>query len=212
MQAIAFTAGVLVSFTVIVSVLLTLRALGHQIGWGFQLQSPWFVALMAYLMFAVGLSLSGVFVFGANLMGIGQGLAAQSGYHGEFFSGVFATVVAFPMYGATAWLVWVLTLQAGTTGLATVLTGLILIAFAAWLHQKTRFSPRLWKRVGSVVALVVVGGALTLTQIPTANSPTATQVADGNATSVLEWEPYTAQRLEELKAAGEPIFVNFSAS
>jgi thiol:disulfide interchange protein len=279
LQAIAFTAGVLVSFTVIVSVLLALRALGQQIGWGFQLQSPWFVALMAYLMFAVGLSLSGVFVFGANLMGIGQGLTAQSGYRGEFFSGMFATVVAtpctapfmataigvaltqsplvaiaifellaiglalpyiilslspalrnrlpkpgawmetfqqvlaFPMYGATAWLVWVLTLQAGPTGLAAVLSGLILIAFAAWLHQKTQVSPRLWKRLGSVVALVVVSGALTLTQIPTASPPAGTQVvADGNATSVLAWKPYTAQRLEELKAAGEPIFVNFSAS
>ncbi|HHP7243551.1 MAG TPA: protein-disulfide reductase DsbD family protein [Elainellaceae cyanobacterium] len=279
LQAIAFTAGVLVSFTVIVSVLLALRALGQQIGWGFQLQSPWFVALMAYLMFAVGLSLSGVFVFGANLMGIGQGLAAQSGYRGEFFSGVFATVVAtpctapfmataigvaltqsplvaiaifemlalgsalpyivlsltpalrnrlpkpgawmetfqqflaFPMYGATAWLVWVLTLQAGSTGLAAVLSGLILIAFAAWLHQKTQLSPRLWKRAGTAAALLVLGGALTLTQVPTANSPGATQIASStnNATS-LNWEPYTAQRLEALKAANEPVFVNFSAS
>ena len=47
--------------------LLALRAGGQAIGWGFQLQSPIFVAVIAYLLFAMGLSLSGVVAFGDGL-------------------------------------------------------------------------------------------------------------------------------------------------
>ncbi|HEY9300646.1 MAG TPA: protein-disulfide reductase DsbD domain-containing protein, partial [Phormidium sp.] len=96
MSGIAFTAGVLVSFAVLAIALISLRSVGQQIGWGFQLQSPIIVMLLAYVLFAVGLSLSGVFVFGASLMGIGQNLAAKNGYAGEFFTGVFATIMATP--------------------------------------------------------------------------------------------------------------------
>ena len=60
------------------------------------LQSPAFGLVMAYVLFAVGLNLSGVFVVGAYIMGIGQGLASKSGYAGEFFTGVLATVMATP--------------------------------------------------------------------------------------------------------------------
>lgn len=273
-HAIAFTAGILVSFTVVASVLLILRSLGQQIGWGFQLQSPVFVTLMAYLMFAVGLSLSGVFIFGASIMGIGQRLTTRSGYIGEFFTGVFATVVAtpctapfmatalgvaltqsvpiaiaifemlglglalpyvaisftpglqrilpkpgawmetfqqllaFPMYAATAWLIWVLAQQTGTNGLAAALAGLILIAFATWLHQKTRLLPPLGKHLGSICALVALGFSLSLAQIST-TTPTA---LTHNQNQGIKWQAYTAERLVKLRQSGNPVFLNFSAS
>lgn len=56
-HSLAYTAGVVVSFAVLAGVLLALRSGGEAIGWGFQLQSPWFVALLVYLLFALGLSL-----------------------------------------------------------------------------------------------------------------------------------------------------------
>ncbi|NEO47365.1 MAG: thiol:disulfide interchange protein [Moorea sp. SIO4A3] len=273
-HAIAFTAGILVSFTVVASVLLILRSLGQQIGWGFQLQSPVFVTLMAYLMFAVGLSLSGVFIFGASIMGIGQRLTTRSGYIGEFFTGVFATVVAtpctapfmatalgvaltqsvpiaiaifemlglglalpylaisftpglqrilpkpgawmetfqqllaFPMYAATAWLIWVLAQQTGTNGLAAALAGLILIAFATWLHQKTRLLPPLGKHLGSICALVALGFSLSLAQV---SSTTPTPLTH-NQNQGIKWQAYTAKRLVKLRQSGSPVFLNFSAS
>lgn len=273
-HAIAFTAGILVSFTVVASVLLILRSLGQQIGWGFQLQSPVFVTLMAYLMFAVGLSLSGVFIFGASIMGIGQRLTTRSGYIGEFFTGVFATVVAtpctapfmatalgvaltqsvpiaiaifemlglglalpylaisftpglqrilpkpgawmetfqqflaFPMYAATAWLIWVLAQQTGTNGLAAALAGLILIAFATWLHQKTRLLPPLGKHLGSICALVALGFSLSLAQVSTTTPAALTH----HQNQGIKWQPYTAERLVKLRQSGTPVFLNFSAS
>jgi thiol:disulfide interchange protein DsbD len=90
----AYTAGVLVAFTALGSVLLGARAAGAEVGWGFQLQSPAAVALLAYLQLAMGLSLSGVFHLGSSLQGLGHGLTRRSGLAGSFFTGALAAVVA----------------------------------------------------------------------------------------------------------------------
>jgi thiol:disulfide interchange protein DsbD len=95
-HGLAYTAGVLLSFAALGGALLTLRAGGRAIGWGFQLQTPVFVAVIAYLLFAMGLSLSGVVDFGARFAGSGSRLVGQSGRTGTFFTGVLATVVATP--------------------------------------------------------------------------------------------------------------------
>ena len=96
LQGIAYAAGVMISFAVVALALIGLRAAGAEIGWGFQLQSPLFVTVMIYILFAVGLNLSGVFTFGDRLAGIGNGLAAREGYSGSFFTGALATLVASP--------------------------------------------------------------------------------------------------------------------
>ena len=96
MEGLVYTAGVLAAFLVLATVLIVLRAGGEQLGWGFQLQRPWFLAVIVYIFFTVGLSMSGVFEIGTSLMGVGGGLAEQKGYKGSFFTGVLATVVATP--------------------------------------------------------------------------------------------------------------------
>lgn len=95
-QGLAYTLGVVASFAVLAGVLIGLRAGGAQIGWGFQLQSPIIVAVLAYLLFGVGLMLSGLFTIGGSFMGVGQQLTQQSGLSGSFFTGVLATLVATP--------------------------------------------------------------------------------------------------------------------
>jgi thiol:disulfide interchange protein len=95
-HALWYTAGVLVAFAAVGLAVIGLRAAGAALGWGFQLQQPVFVALLVYILFAIGLSLSGVFNFGAGLAGVGQGLATRSGAAGDFFTGVLAVVVASP--------------------------------------------------------------------------------------------------------------------
>ena len=96
LHGLVFTSGVLVSFWVLSSMLLLLRAGGEQLGWGFQLQEPWFNYGLILLMLAFALSLNGVFEFGMSAIGVGSGLQRQSGVAGSFFSGVLATVVATP--------------------------------------------------------------------------------------------------------------------
>ncbi len=91
-----YTLGILVSFWIIVALLLTLRAGGSRIGWGFQLQSPAFIALLASFLFFFALSLAGQFDLGLSLTSAGGSLAKKEGYTGSFFTGVLATVVATP--------------------------------------------------------------------------------------------------------------------
>jgi len=91
-----FMAGVLVSFWALAGLLLLLRSGGAQLGWGFQLQSPAFVAFVALLIFGLGLNLAGVFEVGASLTRLGQASQGKQGYSGSFFSGVLATAVATP--------------------------------------------------------------------------------------------------------------------
>ena len=97
LSALVYTLGVLLSFWALVAVLLSLRAAGRNLGWGFQLQSPGFVAFLICLLFVFGLSLIGVFEIGASVMNVGSSLTSQRGtYTSSFFTGVLATIVATP--------------------------------------------------------------------------------------------------------------------
>ncbi len=95
-HGLAYALGILVSFWAIVAVLLALRATGSQAGWGFQLQSPVFIAVLASFIFFFALSLAGQFDIGLSLTSVGGELAQKQGFAGSFFTGVLATVVATP--------------------------------------------------------------------------------------------------------------------
>lgn len=91
-----YSAGVVSTFVLVAALMLALRAGGQAVGWGFQLQSPPLVAALAYLFFAMGLSLSGVTEFGGRLMGLGAHTGQDGGLRGSFATGALATLVASP--------------------------------------------------------------------------------------------------------------------
>lgn len=95
-HALAYSAGVLLSFAALGLGILALRAAGHALGWGTQLQQPLLVGVLALVMLAVGLSMSGLVQFGASLGNTGARLATRGGAAGDFFTGVLAVVVASP--------------------------------------------------------------------------------------------------------------------
>ena len=90
-----FAAGIVLTFVALALVLLTLRAAGEQVGWGFQLQSPAVVTALAVLFFVLALNLSGVFEFGSLLPGVG-GLHMRNRYADALLSGVLAVIIASP--------------------------------------------------------------------------------------------------------------------
>jgi thiol:disulfide interchange protein/DsbC/DsbD-like thiol-disulfide interchange protein len=94
-----YAAGIIVSFWILVGVLLSLRAAGAVLGWGFQFQSPVFLEWMAAFLFFLGLSLAGQFDLGLSLTSAGGTLATKQGYAGSFFTGVLAVIVATPCTG-----------------------------------------------------------------------------------------------------------------
>lgn len=271
----AFTLGVLLSFAVLAAVLLALRRSGEMVGWGFQLQSPLVVVLLAYVLFAVGLNLSGLFIVGGRIAGLGQTLAARPGRGGAFFTGVLATVVAapctapfmagaigfalmqpavvavaifltlglglaapfivfslwpglhrrlpkpgawmetfkqmlaFPMYAAAAWLVWVLTQQTGAVGVAVALAGGILLAFAAWIFGWAQLREGRGGATAKVLAALAVAAALALAAVPrTLDQRLATDASAGGLAAA----PWSAEAVARLRAEGRPVFVNFTAA
>ncbi len=96
MEGIAYTAGIILTFVAVAGALIALKEAGAHIGWGFQLQSVGFVAALIYLLFLIGLNLSGMFELPSNFAGVGSSLTRKSGPSGSFFTGVLATIVATP--------------------------------------------------------------------------------------------------------------------
>ena len=277
-HGLAYTAGVLLCFGALAGALISLKAGGAAVGWGFQLQSPIFVAAMAYLLFFLGLSLSGVVTIGGAVMWIGSRLAQGGGYSGSFFTGVLAAVVAtpctapfmgaaigfaltrdavvsvgvflalglglalpyllltfvpaltrvlprpgpwmerakqflaFPLYASVAWLIWVLSLQAGPDGVAAALAGLVLIAFAAWLWRTAATSQR-GGRAAALTAALAAGGlaVASLVVLPQQSAPTRSAQTQAE-TDGPAFEPYSPARLATLRAEGRPVFVNMTAA
>ncbi|MEO1042075.1 MAG: protein-disulfide reductase DsbD domain-containing protein [Pseudomonadota bacterium] len=98
-DAYAYTAGVLITFAAMATLLLVLRGFGAELGWGFHLQSPIAVGLFAVIVFLIGLNLAGLFEIGTSVQGTGQGLTQKKGVAGSFFTGLLAVLVAAPCIG-----------------------------------------------------------------------------------------------------------------
>lgn len=267
-HAVSYTAGVLLAFAAMGGAILVARAGGGAVGWGFQFQSPVFVAIMAFVLFGVGLNLSGLYHVGSRIAGAGQGLASRQGHTGSFFTGllavlvatpctapfmsaalaaalaappvvtltvflamglglagpyallaavpalarvmprpgpwmdVFKGVLAFPMYGAAAWLVWVISLQSGPSGVLAVAGGIVMIGFAAWTLGLAQASGR---RTGYAIAVLAAAAAVAVLPGLAAAPPALAAAAEGV-------EPFTQPRLAELRAQGRPVFVNMTAA
>ena len=261
-EAWLYTAGVIATFLLLTVILLGLKAGGAEIGWGFQLQSPKVVALLAVLLFVIGLNLLGAFEFGSGLQNTGAELTQKSGAAGSFFTGALAVVVAtpctaplmagavgyalaapaivtlavfmalaigfalpflliayvpgllsklpkpgpwmerfkeilaFPMFAAAIWLVWVLSLQVGEDGVLLVLSAMLAVGLAIWF----------FKRKGGMGK--VLGAASILAAIALPISISANTVSS----SKIEAEVWSPARVAELQAEGRSIFVDFTAA
>ena len=121
-------------------------------------------------------------------------------------------ILAFPMYGAALWLLWVLAQQVGPEGLAAALAGGLAVGFAAWALGTAQMARGVRGRVlGNGAAALALLGAFTL--LPQLRGATPAMAAGGaNATAAEQSEPWSAARVAALRAEGRPIFVNMTAA
>lgn len=112
---------------------------------------------------------------------------------------VLKQILAFPMFATAAWLLWVLTAEAGSTGVLIVTGGAVLIAFALWLLRFTGAFPR-----GLSLLAVIAAIALLPRLTPAAHTKTGIGIAGATA--------FSTTRLATLRAAGTPVFVDMSAA
>jgi thiol:disulfide interchange protein DsbD len=265
LEAAAYTAGAVVSFTALAGLLLALRGAGMALGWGFQFTSPVFVLAIGWLMLAVGLNLSGVFAL-VGPIGAGGHLAARGGFLGSFATGALAVLVAspctapfmaaaigaalvmpapatlavfaalglglaaptlilalapgltrllprpgpwmeklrrimaWPMYGAALWLVWVLWAQSGWAGVALALAGGLGLGLAAWVFGRAQREGQrgLAPVLAALALLVALPFGLTAAPPP----PVGSDIAES-------WSP---ARVEALRAEGKGVFLNVTAA
>jgi thiol:disulfide interchange protein DsbD len=116
----------------------------------------------------------------------------------------FKQFLAFPMYGAAAWLVWVLALEAGGNSVAVILAAMIALALAAWLWSVTRDYGARGRGIGALAALLALIAALFLAASlhGQASTPAVSQKADA----------YSPARLADLRARKQPVFIDATAA
>ena len=91
-----YTLGILFTFLCLATVVLSLKSIGSQVGWGFQLQSPNFISIMIIGLFIFALNLFGLFEFatpGGSKLG---NVNISENFTGDFLSGILATVLSTP--------------------------------------------------------------------------------------------------------------------
>lgn len=150
-HGVAYTAGILVSFAILGTILIVAKASGEAIGWGFQFQEPAFVAGMGAVVFAFGLSLFGVFEVEFPGTGVLHGKTAHHhGYTGSFMNGVLATLLATPCTApflapalgfALAQPAFILMGFLLTIGLGLALPFLVLAAVPSWARHLPKPGP-----------------------------------------------------------------------
>jgi thiol:disulfide interchange protein DsbD len=119
-------------------------------------------------------------------------------------------VLAFPMYGAAVWLVWVLTNEVGAIGVVAALGAMVTFALAAWIWTTSRTASTVGRGFGAfatLLAFIAALGFLSILVVSPAASPTVRAADSG-----IPHEPYTAARLEALRKENRPVFINATAA
>ena len=152
-HGLAFTFGSVLAMAALSGVLLALRGMGSALGWGFQLQSPWVVALLILLFAVITMNLAGLFEFTAgSRIADAKALrsAPKSGLASSFLTGVLAVIVASPctapfMGAALGYALTQPALEALLVfialGLGMSMPWLLLCVFPAWAKRLPKPGP-----------------------------------------------------------------------
>lgn len=124
---------------------------------------------------------------------------------------VFKQILAFPMYGAAAWLLWVLSQETSGTGLIAALAAMIALAFAAWAWNASRLASSGWRMAGAVCALLGLGTVVALLVFIRTTTAPAAASSQADVTGLAS-EPYSATKLASLRAENRPVFVDATAA
>ncbi|RZJ98092.1 MAG: thiol:disulfide interchange protein [Brevundimonas sp.] len=171
---------------------------------GVALLMPWPMALAVFLMLGLGLALPYL------LVSLSPRLLARLPRPGAWMERL-KSLLAFPMYGAALWLVWVFSRQTGAEALGLLFVAGLLATAGLWLVGAGQGERGLGRRgvihsTAGAVLLVLAGGALTLAVQAPVEAATARADASGPAAS-----PWSTQAVETALAQGRPVLINFTA-
>ena len=211
-HGLIYGAGVVLSFLVFAGALAALQAAGSELGWGFQLQSPVFVALLAALFLALTLNLLGVFEFSFLVPSGASALQAKNPHLDAFLTGVLAVVVASPCTAPFMGAALGYALAGGPVeaiavfaalGIGMALPYVALAWHPAWLRRLPKPGPWMatFKRVLAIPLFATVlwlGWVLAL--------------QSGVLSASSDWEKFSAQTLPAYEKQGKAVFVDYTAA
>ncbi len=122
----------------------------------------------------------------------------------------FRQFLAFPMFAAAAWLLWVLSQQINHIGQFAALLGMLSIAFSIWLWQKrprTGMGRPLFGLVSLVAAFFALSTFFGIKEMPAGTQAQELQVEEGE-----NWESFDPVKLADLLNGDDPVFVNMTAA
>ena len=164
---------------------------------GYALGQPAAVALAVFTSLGLGLAFPYVLV---TFVPASRPVCRVPGVDGDVEAAPRLSLLA-----TVVWLVWVASFQAGPQAVGAILMGLVLIAFAAW-RRALRGEPRSGRGNGRRRR-----GAPRVHHHADRHADNAFP-ADGTASTTFAWEPFSTARIAELRAAGRPVFVDFTAA
>jgi thiol:disulfide interchange protein DsbD len=168
---------------------------------GYAVTAPALVCLLVLLAMGLGLALPML------ALSFSPGLRRFLPKPGPWME-TFKQALAFPLYATAAWLVWVLSLQNGSDGVLAAMVGLVGLGLAAWLIGRPD-APARWQVAAVLVAALSLAAALRLAGSEAAIGPASSASAAADA---LPATPFTPARLAEVRASGQPAFVNMTAA
>ena len=174
---------------------------------GFALTQSPVMALAVFLALALG--------FAAPYVALAciPALAKRLPRPGAWMDGL-RKALAFPMYAAAAWLLWVFAQQTGAMALARLLAAAVLLALCAWLfgvaqRRRAVTGPAVLPAAASAISLFLAAGAVAAGPF---DSPTAVASTAAVQPGELASQPWSPDKLAALRAAGTPVLVNFTAA
>ena len=160
---------------------------------GYALAAPAIVTLAVFMALAIGFALP--FLLIAYLPGLLSKLPKPGPWMIRF-----KEILAFPMFAAAIWLVWVLSLQAGEDGVLLVLCAMLAVGLAIWFFKR---KGAIGKALGALSVLAAIAMPISIT---------ANAVSADASIGKLDAESWSLARVAELQAEGRPIFVDFTAA
>lgn len=158
--------------------------------------------LTGVLIFAVlGLGLAAPYL----ILSMAPGLSRFLPKPGPWMT-TFKQALAFPVFAAAAYFVWVLSQQVAGPGLGAVLGGAVFLGFAAWGYERSKGSGR-----GALV-LRILAALATLAAIAPLFRLEAAATKVGEKYGAMSAEAFSQDALQTYRAAGTPVFVDFTAA
>jgi thiol:disulfide interchange protein DsbD len=200
-----FTGGL----AVVVAAPCTAPFMATALGYALTQSAP--AALLVFL--GLGLGFAAPFVLVAFVPGLLQRLPRPGAW-----MDTLKHVLAFPMYGTAAWLLWVFSLQAGSASLAALLAAAVLVGLAGWLMGTAQRAgkpivPYAFAAVAAVLAVAALVTGVKQAAAPAAAGSAETAAAPAEAGGAeAPSQPFTPEKLADLRAQGKPVFVNFTAA